>query len=113
MFANFSECLRVKRQLHNEKYCAYLLKALYYTKDMSCFYHQTTGIQNLDIAEYLSMNLCFPSQKEQDLIVACLDKKLVEIDKLISIKQSKIDKLQEYKKSLIYEYVTGKKEVVQ
>ncbi len=112
MFANFSECLRVKRQLHNEKYCAYLLKALYYTKDMSCFYHQTTGIQNLDIAEYLSMNLCFPSQKEQDLIVACLDKKLVEIDKLISIKQSKIDKLQEYKKSLIYEYVTGKKEIV-
>lgn len=112
MFANFSECLRVKRELHNEKYCAYLLKALYCTKDMSCFYHQTTGIQNLDIAEYLSMNLCFPSRNEQDFIVACLDKKLVEIDKLIALKQSKIEKLQEYKKSLIYEYVTGKKEVM-
>lgn len=112
MFANFSECLRLKRNLHNEKYCAYLLKALYYTKEMSCFYHQTTGIQNLDIAEYLSMNLCFPSRNEQDFIVACLDKKLVEIDKLIALKQSKIEKLQEYKKSLIYEYVTGKKEVM-
>ena len=32
---------------------------------------------------------------------------------MIVIKQQKIEKLQEYKKSLIYEYVTGKKEVVQ
>ena len=34
------------------------------------------------------------------------------VDRLIAIKQEKIEKLQEYKKSLIYEYVTGKKEVV-
>ena len=37
--------------------------------------------------------------------------KCKEIDALISIKQKKIDDLNEYKKSLIYEYVTGKKEV--
>lgn len=106
MFANFSECLRVKRQLHNEKYCAYLLKALYYTKDMRCFYHQTTGIQNLDIAEYLSMNLCFPSKFEQDLIVKHLDRKLMAVDKLIDIQQAQIDKLKEYKQSVITEAVT-------
>ena len=106
MFANFSECLRLKRNLHNEKYCAYLLKALYYTKDMSCFYHQTTGIQNLDVVEYLSMNLCFPSRKEQDIIVACLNKKLAEVDKLIEVQQAQIEKLKEYKQSVITEAVT-------
>lgn len=106
MFANFSECLRLKRNLHNEKYCAYLLKALYYTKEMSCFYHQTTGIQNLDIAEYLSMDLCFPSRKEQDVIVDCLNEKLTEVDKLIEVQQAQIEKLKEYKQSVITEAVT-------
>lgn len=106
MFANFSECLRLKRNLHNEKYCAYLLKALYYTKEMSCFYRQTTGIQNLDIAEYLSMDLCFPSRKEQDVIVDCLNEKLTEVDKLIEVQQAQIEKLKEYKQSVITEAVT-------
>ncbi len=41
-----------------------------------------------------------------------LDNKCSQIDSLISIKQQKIEKLKEYKKSLIYEYVTGKKEVL-
>lgn len=40
-----------------------------------------------------------------------LDHKCSQIDKLIALKQQKIEKLQQYKKSLIYEYVTGKKEV--
>jgi type I restriction enzyme S subunit len=48
---------------------------------------------------------------EQEQIAKYLDTKCTEIDNLISIKQSKIDSLKEYKKSIIYEYVTGKKEV--
>ena len=35
-----------------------------------------------------------------------------KIDDLISIKQRKIEKLEQYKRSLIYEYVTGKREVI-
>lgn len=35
-----------------------------------------------------------------------------KIDDLISIKREKIDKLEQYKQSLIYEYVTGKREVM-
>lgn len=53
-----------------------------------------------------------PPLEEQRQIADCLDKKCAEIDKLIAIKQQKIETLTEYKKSLIYEYVTGKKEVV-
>lgn len=51
-------------------------------------------------------------KEEQKQITDYLDKKCTKIDRLISIKQQKIEKLQEYKKSLIYEYVTGKKEVL-
>ena len=48
---------------------------------------------------------------EQKEIAAHLTEKCSQIDRLIAIKQSKIEKLEQYKKSLIYEYVTGKKEV--
>ena len=53
-----------------------------------------------------------PSKKEQQSIASYLDTKCSEIDALIAIKQQKIDELKDYKKSVIYEYVTGKKEVV-
>lgn len=53
-----------------------------------------------------------PPIEEQQQIANYLDNKCEQVDKLISIKQAKIEKLNEYKKSLIYEYVTGKKEVV-
>ena len=52
-----------------------------------------------------------PTIQEQHVIANYLDKKCADIDNLISIKQQKIDELKEYKKSLIYEYVTGKKEI--
>ena len=53
-----------------------------------------------------------PPIDEQQSIVSFLDTKCSEIDSLISIKQQKIEELKEYKKSIIYEYVTGKKEVI-
>ena len=56
--------------------------------------------------------LPIPSIEIQKQIVKTLSKRIDTINTLIALKQSKIDKLQEYKKSLIYEYVTGKKEIV-
>ncbi len=58
-----------------------------------------------------NIRVFIPSKDEQIKVVSILDKKSKEIDALIFIKQKKIDDLNEYKKSLIYEYVTGKKEV--
>ncbi len=55
--------------------------------------------------------ITWPSPTEQSQIADYLDEKCEAIDRLIEIKQQKIEKLNEYKKSLIYEYVTGKKEV--
>lgn len=56
---------------------------------------------------------CFPlpSYEEQIVIASYLDSKCSEIDSLISDKQKQLETLAEYRKSLIYEYVTGKKEV--
>lgn len=58
-----------------------------------------------------SSRLLCPSKIEQKAIVAFLDHKSSQIDTLISIKQQKIEELKDYKKSMIYEYITGKKQV--
>lgn len=61
---------------------------------------------------YLGQELIpFPPLSEQQSIADYLDQKCSEIDELISIKQQKIEKLKEYKKSLIFECVTGKRKV--
>lgn len=59
------------------------------------------------------MPMLLPPFDEQKAIAEYLNAKCTEIDNLISIKLSKIDSLKEYKKSIIYEYVTGKKEVIE
>lgn len=60
----------------------------------------------------LNFVVCIPPKNEQRSIASYLDTKCSEIDSLIALKQEKIEELKEYKKSVIYEYVTGKKEVV-
>lgn len=62
--------------------------------------------------EMKNIVLPLPSIKIQSEIVKAVIQKINTINSLIALKQAKIDKLQEYKKSLIYEYVTGKKEIV-
>ena len=72
----------------------------------------SSSMQNISQPQFENAFIAFPTKKEQILICEYLDKTILEIDTLISIKQQKIEELKEYKKSLIYEYVTGKKEVV-
>lgn len=59
-----------------------------------------------------SMPIPLPPLNEQQSIASYLDEKCADIGHLIALKQQKIEELKEYKKSVIYEYVTGKKEVV-
>ena len=60
-----------------------------------------------------NMKVPFPSRKEQQQIANFLDLKCSDIDKTIKQKEKLIEKLEEYKKSLIYECVTGKRKVVE
>lgn len=68
-------------------------------------------IQNLSLYTLNNFSVPLPSEIEQNSIVEYLYKKCTAIDTAIEQKQSLIEKLTEYKKSLIYECVTGKKEV--
>lgn len=61
--------------------------------------------------DILNFHFPLPPLDEQEEIVKYLDDKCQQIDSIIEKKQALIEKLEEYKKSLIYEYVTGKKQV--
>lgn len=58
-----------------------------------------------------AMSVIVPVKEEQKEIAAYLDQKCSEIDALIAKKEQFLTELENYKKSMIYEYVTGKKEV--
>lgn len=93
------------------KYMYYILNSDIFNYYLGSFF--TATINQLTGQNFGNMSVPFCSIKEeQKQITDYLDKKCTKIDRLISIKQQKIEKLQEYKKSLIYEYVTGKKEVL-
>ena len=83
----------------------------YFINNVIHFFTNSAAIGQLSAVQVVPYNLCHPSIEEQTDIADYLDTKCTEIDNLISIKLSKIDSLKEYKKSIIYEYVTGKKEV--
>ena len=77
-----------------------------------CSIYQSGSIMNSVSQSTLGAFSCScPPLEEQQAIADFLDKKCAEIDALISLKQSKIDALKDYKKSIIYEYITGKKEI--
>ena len=67
---------------------------------------------NLSRSAFEHLKVQFPPYSEQQEIAAYLDDKCEKIDELILKKQQYLIEIENYKKSLIYEYVTGKKEVV-
>ena len=90
----------------NIVYMQYMLEALDYNTLITGSAQPKLSQDNLS-----KVRVCVPPLGEQQEIADYLDTKCSEIDQLISIKQQKIVELKEYKKSLIYEYTTGKKEV--
>lgn len=79
---------------------------------MKVFYNMGNGVrQGLNYSEFSSLMVFEPPYDEQVLIANFLDAKCVEIDAIIGQKKEQLSTLESYEKSLIYEYVTGKKEV--
>ncbi len=62
--------------------------------------------------DFFNIMFPVPPLEEQQAILDALNSKFSAVDRLIAIKQAKIEKLEQYKRSLIYEYVTGKREVI-
>lgn len=93
------------------EYLIYYTQSSLYELWKNMIFIQAT-IQNIGANKYSNMEIPVPSIEEQASIVEHLGGKCSQIDRLIAIKQAKIEKLEQYKRSLIYEYVTGKREVV-
>lgn len=76
------------------------------------FYNMGNGVrQGLNYSEFSRLMVFEPQYEEQVTIADFLDDKVTEIDGIIDQKKEQLEVLDSYKKSLIYEYVTGKREV--
>ena len=92
------------------EYFHYLLHAY---DVMKVLYNMGNGVrQGLNYSELSKMHIVAPPIDEQKNIVVYLDSKCKEIESIIASKKQQLTVIDSYKKSLIYEYVTGKKEVV-
>ena len=107
-----SPVLNVLDTQQNKKYIMYYLRSMAYG---DVFMALSTGIRvrSCDLRWNKLAELLYPVPpiEEQNAIVTFIDTTLQKTNSLIAAKQSQIETLEAYKKSIIYEYVTGKKEV--
>lgn len=71
-----------------------------------------TTIPNLSLNTLRNTEICLPDYSVQKQLAKTIKKMIIKIDSLITEKESLINDLESYKKSLIYEVVTGKRRVV-
>lgn len=109
-FSGFLIRLRLINNIVSPDWAKYYFRSnhlrAYFVKEMNLVTRASLSQELLK-----SLPVLIPSQEEQNKIIKYLDEKCNTIDSIILKKQALIDKLTEYKKSLIYEVVTGKKEV--
>lgn len=107
-----SPVLNVLDTKQNKRYIMYFLRSMAYS---DVFLALATGIRvrSCDLRWNKLAELFYPIPpiEEQNLIVAHIDTALHKANNVISEKKDQLETLEAYKKSLIYEYVTGKKEV--
>lgn len=101
--------IRLKEQ-SDSKYVWYYLQSSYVKAILNLLSVQSAQ-PNLSMEDMGNFYLCYPSKDERVSITEYLDNRCTEIESLIYNKENMILKLTEYKKSFIYEVVTGKQEV--
>lgn len=104
---------RLRDKNNSLNYYKYIMQTCYMNR---IFYSLGQGVSNLgrwrlQTSSFSNFMVPVPPVEVQESIVNYLDKKCAEINDCIGDKQKQLEILVEYKKSLIYEYVTGKKEV--
>jgi type I restriction enzyme S subunit len=105
--------LNVLDSEHNKRYLMYYLRNMAYG---DVFLALSTGIRvrscDLSWKKLREIRIVLPPIEEQEKIANYIDRKLDEIQDAITNKTQQIETLKAYKSSLIYEYVTGKKQVI-
>ena len=106
-------CLTIKptQSLLIGNFLFYYLKSTAFFEDVKQYINSNTQA-NVGLDSMTKAKIVLPTLQEQEEIADYLDHKCAEIDKLIADKTHLLEEMESYKKSVIYEYVTGKKEVV-
>lgn len=105
-------CLRPKIENCINQYYAYLLREMARAGFIRALYR---GIRerstDFRFETFANVSLPVPTLEEQRDIIDYIDAKCTDIDATIALKEQKQEKLKAYKKTIIFEYVTGKKQV--
>ena len=111
LFAGYHTIIFRSNTGDNNKYLAYLFKTDAWRSQIRS---KVSGVKLFSISKKIlsDTTLLLPSIEERAEIVAYLDAKCAEIDNIIASKTALLEEMETYKKSVIYEYVTGKKEVL-
>ena len=96
----------------DRRYYKYLFKIQQFITEMNSYSLSLRDGKPISFDDFGNTLIPIPPIEEQSEIANYLDKKCAEIESVIADKKKQLEVLENYKKSLIYEYVTGKKEVV-
>jgi len=107
LYAGYHSVIAFSKRKKSNTYLAYLFLTDYWRSQIRC---RVSGIKVFSISQAIikQTSIILPSENEQEAIASYLDDKCSDIDRLIALKQQKIETLKDYKKSVIYEAVTGK-----
>lgn len=110
-FAGYLISAKIDEKKLDPKWVYYFTQTTSYMTWINNVFSQST-IQNISAEKYSNLPISMTYDiKEQRRIIDYLDNKVSQIKKVIKSKQQQINQLIEYKNSLIFEYVTGKKQV--
>lgn len=110
-YTNFIHSITLSDNVDSRFFLHYF-NMLYSNKINLLYFNQTTGLQNLQIGEYLGQPIYLPPLSEQQAITDYLDNKCAEIDGLKAKLTKKRETLKELRQSIISEVVTGKRKII-
>jgi len=110
LFAGYHTII-LKAKGKNNKFFSYLFKSNFWRSQLRSMAYGTK-VYSVTQSMLKQVKIYIPPTDEQKEIVAYLDKRCDQIDQVITYHKNIIEKLEEYKKSLISEAVTGKKEIM-
>ena len=102
---------RANTKIIKPEFLFYSLQSDYFQTQVQTSWSYGTQ-ENIGMRVLEKIKIVVPPLRVQNMIIDYLDQKCSQIDLIISSKKEQIETLDNYKKSLIYEYVTGKKEVI-
>ena len=108
-FAGYLIRATVNEKIEPEFLFLYTQSSIYEEWKKQIFVQAT--IQNISADRYSELPVVLPPIEEQQEVIRYLNDRLREIDRLIERKEKLLTEIETYRKSLIFEYVTGKREV--